>query len=75
VEEVVRGYREAPQRSGGPAAAPERDPRLGEAEEILADALATRVRVERGRRKGKVVIEFGSDEDLTRIVETIAGGT
>lgn len=73
VEELVRGYREGPARDGTPQAVPERDPRLAEAEELLAEALATRVRVERGKRKGKVVIEFGSDEDLVRIVESIAG--
>jgi hypothetical protein len=36
--------------------------------------LATRVRVQPGRRKGKIVIEYASDEDLERIVEAIAGG-
>lgn len=72
VEDLVRSY-----RSGGAGrgarAAPEPDPRSAQLEELLADALATRVRVQRGRRKGKIVIEFGSDEDLDRIVSAIAG--
>lgn len=72
VEELVRTYR----AGGAPAterAAPEPDPRTAQVEELLADALATRVRVQRGRRKGKIVIEFGSAEDLDRIVSAIAG--
>lgn len=40
---------------------------LGEVAEALSDHLETRVSVEMGRRKGKVVIEFGSMEDLKRI--------
>jgi ParB family chromosome partitioning protein len=72
VEELARTY-----RGGGAGAAerraPEPDPRAAQLEELLGDALATKVRVQRGRRKGKIVIEFGSDEDLDRIVSSIAG--
>jgi ParB family transcriptional regulator, chromosome partitioning protein len=75
VEDLVRSYGSpsAAGRStrGAPAAS---DPRVAEVEELLADALATRVRVQPGRRKGKIVIEYASDEDLERIVEAIAGG-
>ncbi len=45
---------------------------MAEAQELLADALSTRVTIQRGRRKGKIVIEFGSDEDLERILGIIA---
>jgi ParB family chromosome partitioning protein len=38
----------------------------------LSDVLDTRVRVELGRRKGKVTIEFASIDDLERIVAVIA---
>jgi ParB family chromosome partitioning protein len=38
----------------------------------LSDALDTHVRVEIGRRKGKITIEFGSVDDLERIVAVIA---
>jgi ParB family chromosome partitioning protein len=38
----------------------------------LSDYFDTRVRVELGRRKGKVVLEFGSLDDLERIVEIMA---
>ena len=36
--------------------------------ERLSDAFDTRVRVELGRRKGRIVVEFASAEDLARIV-------
>ncbi|MCW2542063.1 MAG: parB [Frankiales bacterium] len=38
----------------------------------LSDVLDTHVRVEIGRRKGKITIEFGSVDDLERIVAVIA---
>jgi ParB family chromosome partitioning protein len=36
--------------------------------ERLSDAFDTRVKVDVGRRKGRIVVEFGSLEDLERIV-------
>jgi ParB family chromosome partitioning protein len=47
-------------------------PALGELADNLSDSLDTRVRVELGRRKGKITIEFGSIDDLERIVGVIA---
>jgi ParB family chromosome partitioning protein len=47
-------------------------PAVGELANNLSDALDTRVRVELGRRKGKITIEFGSIDDLERIVAVIA---
>lgn len=38
----------------------------------LSDALDTRVKVELGQRKGKIVVEFASLDDLDRIVKTIS---
>src|SRR5499427_897204 len=38
----------------------------------LSDALDTRVKVELGQRKGKIVVEFASLDDLERIVRAIA---
>ncbi|MDQ3787422.1 MAG: chromosome partitioning protein ParB, partial [Actinomycetota bacterium] len=32
----------------------------------------TRVKVELGKRKGKIVVEFGSVDDLERIVELMS---
>ena len=38
----------------------------------LSDAFDTRVKVELGKRKGKIVVEFGSIEDLERIITTMS---
>lgn len=40
----------------------------------LSDELDTRVRVEMGRRRGKVTVEFASIDDLERIIERVAPG-
>ena len=47
-------------------------PGLQELANRLSDTFDTRVKVELGRRKGKIVVEFGSVEDLERIVELMA---
>ncbi|HEX9776055.1 MAG TPA: ParB/RepB/Spo0J family partition protein [Actinomycetota bacterium] len=44
-----------------------------EAEMLLSDILATRVRVEGGRGRGRVVIEYADFDDLDRIVRIIEG--
>jgi ParB family chromosome partitioning protein len=43
------------------------------ASELLSDYLDTRVNVELGKGKGKIVIEFAGTEDLQRIVDLIEG--
>jgi ParB family transcriptional regulator, chromosome partitioning protein len=48
-------------------------PGLGDIAERLSDRLETRVRVEAGKAKGKVTIEFATLEDLRRIVAIIEG--
>ena len=47
-------------------------PALGDLANRLSDTLETRVKVELGRRKGKITVEFGSIDDLERIVAVIA---
>lgn len=47
-------------------------PRLAELAGRLSDVLDTRVKVELGQRKGKIVVEFASLDDLDRIVKTIS---
>ncbi len=79
VEELVRAYLEHPKTGtaaskealAGPAE-PAANP-LGEVEELLSEQLATRVSIQMGRKRGKVVIEFGSADDLDRIVSEIIG--
>lgn len=40
----------------------------------LSDLLDTRVKVNMGQRKGKIVVEFATREDLERIVDAIGNG-
>ena len=42
--------------------------------ERLSNSFDTRVTVSLGKRKGKIVVEFGSVDDLQRIVELMKGG-
>jgi ParB family chromosome partitioning protein len=76
-EEIVRRFVEAPApkpaAKTGTAAEVPSDPNLAEVEEILSEQLATRVAIRMGRKRGQVVIEFGSPDDLERIVSEIVG--
>jgi ParB family transcriptional regulator, chromosome partitioning protein len=47
-------------------------PGVTELADRLSDAFDTRVRVELGRRKGKITVEFASVDDLERIVAVMA---
>jgi ParB family transcriptional regulator, chromosome partitioning protein len=74
VEDIVRSRGELdgaePEASGGGAApGPKRlrPPGLLELEELLSEHLDTRVRVSMGAKRGKVVVEFATLEDLERI--------
>ena len=78
VEELVRNYLEHPVAKGAdksPMVAPgsPEASSLGEVEEILSEQLATRVSIQMGAKRGRVVIEFGSPDDLERIVSEIVG--
>jgi ParB family transcriptional regulator, chromosome partitioning protein len=46
-------------------------PGMADLAERLSDRLETRVRVQLGKRKGKVLIEFGTLDDLQRICDAI----
>ena len=71
VEEIVTmGVRPAKERR--PVARQPSPPALNELADRLSDAFDTRVKVELGKRKGKIVVEFGSLEDLERIVSTMS---
>jgi ParB family chromosome partitioning protein len=71
-EELVRRYQAmsgaTPAQAGG---RPARPAEVSEAQRALADHLQTRVRVEMGKRKGRVVIDFVSLEELQRILKVI----
>ena len=49
-------------------------PALRELADRLSDTFDTRVKVELGQRKGKIVVEFATLEDLERIVKTMTPG-
>jgi ParB family chromosome partitioning protein len=51
---------------------PEPQPALRDLADRLSDALETRVKVEMGRRKGKIVVEFASLDDLVRIITVLS---
>ncbi|MEX0984832.1 MAG: ParB/RepB/Spo0J family partition protein [Actinomycetota bacterium] len=74
-EETVRRFIDAPpaQLASKGAPATSRDSGLTEVEEILSEQLATRVVIQMGAKRGKVLIEFGSPDDLERIVSEIVG--
>ena len=72
-EELVSLSGKSPSARAPRKAAPKiTAPKLGELASNLSDALDTRVRVDLGRRKGKITVEFGSIDDLERIVAIIA---
>ncbi|MBV9650449.1 MAG: ParB/RepB/Spo0J family partition protein [Pseudonocardiales bacterium] len=69
-EEAVTLSRTQPVKAPArPAASrPMRAPGVQHLAERLSDTFDTRVKVELGRRKGRIVVEFGSLDDLDRIV-------
>ncbi|MEO8293620.1 MAG: ParB/RepB/Spo0J family partition protein [Actinomycetota bacterium] len=79
VEELVRLFVDGPPPAAAPSAAKQagdaatRDAAMAEIEEILSEQLATRVQIEVHKKRGRVVIEFGSADDLERIVSEIIG--
>jgi ParB family transcriptional regulator, chromosome partitioning protein len=72
VEEIVALGGEAGKAPRQPARKQPVAPGLRDLANRLSDALDTRVKVELGQRKGKIVVEFASLEDLDRIVKTIS---
>lgn len=76
-EDVVRTYQGM---TGGAGASPrlqskERAPMVSEAQRRLGERLQTRVRVEMGQRKGKIVVDFVSLEELERLLDLMVGET
>lgn len=76
VEDLVRRYIDQPpssreQRAETPPAPSNAS--MVEVEEILSEQLATRVAIQMGKKRGRIVVEFGSADDLDRIVSEIIG--
>jgi ParB family chromosome partitioning protein len=75
VEEIVTvgdADRPAPRR---PRAGRRISPALDELADRLSDRWETRVKVQLGQKRGRIVVEFASVEDLDRIVEAMAPGS
>lgn len=49
-------------------------PALTDLASRLSDRFETRVKVDLGQKKGKIVVEFASVDDLDRILGTLAPG-
>jgi ParB family transcriptional regulator, chromosome partitioning protein len=77
VEEIVAlGDLEPPtKRTNRPTPLRATAPGVDDLAAKLSDHFETRVKVELGRRKGKIIVEFASLDDLERIVAAIAPGT
>ena len=58
-----------PSQPTAPRRKPIKMPGLQDVAERLSTAFDTRVTVSLGKRKGKIVVEFGSVDDLQRIVD------
>ncbi len=77
VEEIVTLMGSRPRNSGkskGPRAGARVSPALTDLASRLSDRFETRVKVDLGQKKGKIVVEFASMEDLERILGTLAPG-
>ncbi len=72
VEEIVTMGGLRPAKARRPAVRQTSAPALDRLANRLSDAFDTRVKVELGKRKGKIVVEFGSIEDLERIITTMS---
>lgn len=71
VEEIVALGDEPRVRSAGRAAS-QAAPQLQRLSQDLSDRLDTRVRVKLGARKGTMTVDFGSIEDLNRILDVLS---
>ena len=72
-EEIARRYQKvaAPptdRKQAAPQAAA-----ASEAQRLLSNHLQTRVRVDIGKKRGKIVVHFASPDELDRLVEAITG--
>lgn len=69
----VRTTEEGVQRSRIPRRAPRRSAELAALEEMLREALATRVRIVGNERRGRIELVYASREELERLVEHVSG--
>ncbi|RJO65425.1 MAG: ParB/RepB/Spo0J family partition protein [Candidatus Omnitrophota bacterium] len=72
LENLIRTKR--PKKASGKKIITGKDPFVSLTEAQLQQALATRVKIVRQKKRGQIQIEFYSDEDLQRIVALLKGG-
>jgi ParB family transcriptional regulator, chromosome partitioning protein len=72
-EELVRRLREQP-ASAKPNTAATADAEFERVEEDLRRSLGTKVTLARSRKGGRIVIEYYSDEELSRLIDRLTGG-
>jgi ParB family chromosome partitioning protein len=73
VEEIVTLWDDKPEKqSRKPATAKPVAPALRHLSDRLSDLFETRVKVEMGRNKGKITVEFATIDDLERIVKAMS---
>jgi ParB family chromosome partitioning protein len=74
-EELVRRLKDDPQPAAARAEVAEsEDPELERVESDLRSALGTKVSIARSRRGGRIIIEFYSDDELSRLFDRLVGG-
>jgi ParB family transcriptional regulator, chromosome partitioning protein len=72
-EDLVRRYQDMSEPGARGTGRVHRPPLVSEAQRMLSHHLQTRVRVEMGKRKGKIVLDFVSLEELERLLKEIVG--
>jgi ParB family chromosome partitioning protein len=74
-EELVRRLRADPPAAAAKPPTKPVDAELERVETDLREALGTKVSIARSRRGGRIVIEYYSDEELTRLFDRLVGGS
>lgn len=69
VEQLIVKLNEGPEKKKKEK--PKKDIFIQEQESVLRDRLGTAVNIQRGKKKGKIEIEFYNDNDLERIIEVL----
>jgi len=72
-EDLVRRYQAMSTNTAASPARPSLPPLASDAQRRLEDHLQTRVRVEVGKKRGKIVVDFTTIDDLERLLATLLG--